>query len=57
MTEKEIAQLTYLKTMFEKALQVCDPLDHQVRQRNLLYAIASHLIDPLREETAGKETI
>jgi len=35
--------------MFHHACQACDPLDYQIRQRNLTYTLANYLLIPLAE--------
>ena len=54
MDEKTLKNLQQLEQMFQHACQVCDPLDYDIRQRNLVYTIANFCLIPLaeyREET------
>jgi hypothetical protein len=58
MDEKTLKNLSILEQMFQNACQVCDPLDYEIRQRNLIYTIANFCLIPLaeyREEQKKKE--
>lgn len=52
MDEKTLKNLEQLEQMFQHSCQVCDPLDYQIRQRNLLYTLANYLLLPLAEYRA-----
>ncbi len=52
MDEKTLKNLEYLETTFNYASQVCDPLDYQIRQRNLVYTLGNFLLMPLMEHRA-----
>lgn len=57
MDENTLKNLLHLEQMFQHACQVCDALDYQIRQRNLLYTLANFLLVPLavhREEEKKK---
>jgi hypothetical protein len=49
MDKKKLNNLTALEQMFQHTCQVCDPLDYQIRQRNLLYTLTNYLLLPLME--------
>ncbi len=49
MDEKTLKNLQQLEQMFQHACQVCDPLDYQIRQRNLLYTLCNYFLIPLHE--------
>lgn len=49
MDEKTLKNLEQFEKMFEHACQVCDPLDYTIRQRNLMYSMASLMLLPLME--------
>lgn len=49
MDEKTMKNLQSIENMFQHACQPCDPLDYEIRQRNLLYTLANYLIMPLTE--------
>lgn len=49
MDNKELNKIRELRNNFDCALSPCDPLDYQMRQRDLLYAIAEYLVAPLQE--------
>lgn len=49
MDEKTMNNLMAIENMFKHACQVCDPLDYEIRQRNLLYTVTNFLLLPLME--------
>lgn len=58
MNEREIKCLEELNRHFFNAITVCDPIEYQKRQQNLLYAVAKTLLDKLdiyREENLIKD--
>ncbi len=58
MDEREIKCLEELDKNYFKAIAVCDPIEFQKRQQNLLYSVAKTLLDKLdvyREEKIEKE--
>ena len=49
MDEKTLKNLQQLEQMFQHACAVCDPLDYEIRQRNLVYTLANFCLIPLAE--------
>lgn len=49
INEIALKRLIELRNVYDKSLNVCDPLDFAIRQRNLLQSIAEFLIYPLQE--------
>lgn len=49
MDEKTMKNLQQFEQMFQHACQVCDPLDYEIRQRNLLYTVCNLMLLPLME--------
>lgn len=49
MDDKELTKLEVLRHYYDMALSVCDSLDFAIRQRDLSYAIAEYLIEPLQK--------
>jgi len=45
----EINDLERLGFAYQKALQICDPIEFAQRQKNLVYAICDYLLKPLNE--------
>lgn len=49
MNEQELDRLRHLRLHYDKAMNICDPVTHALRQQNLLHEIAEYLIRPLQE--------
>jgi hypothetical protein len=53
MDENTLKNLQALEQLFQYTCQACDPLDYEIRQRNLLYTLVNFCLVPLvnhREE-------
>jgi hypothetical protein len=50
LTDEEMKALEELAIYYDEALEPCDPLDFQVRQRNLLLCLARTILIPLDEK-------
>lgn len=49
MDEKELNKLIAIRQIYDSALSICDPVEYSLRQRDLLYALADYIIQPLQE--------
>lgn len=49
MNIERLKQLEELKTKFDEAISVCDPIEYQIRRRDLLYGISIFLLNELDE--------
>lgn len=54
----DLDDLDKLDCAYQKARQICDPIDFAQRQKNLVYAICDYLLRPINEikEKEMKET-
>ncbi len=48
MDDSVLERLRRLRKHYDFALGVCDPIDFAQRQKDLVYAIVEHLIQPLQ---------
>lgn len=49
MKKDEIKRLEKLREAFQNARLICDPIQYQLKQQELLYAICHALIEPLED--------
>ena len=46
----------FLKFSYDRAREVCDPIDFVVRQKQLVYAIAEYLLEKDDEREEGNDS-
>lgn len=54
--ESALDRLKILRTYYDMALNVCDPITYALRQQNLLHEIAEYLIKPLQEHELAERS-
>jgi hypothetical protein len=54
MNEETFLMYKNLENFFNLSLQVCDPIEFQVRQRNLLLNLSAIILKPYLEEVAKR---
>ncbi len=55
MNEEEFEKFQKLDLVYNDALSVCDPLNFANRQKDLLWALCRHVLDPYFLEVEQRE--